>query len=37
MSELATLEGLNIDFTAALRDAGIAVAPVVDGAVLETF
>ena len=37
MSELATLEGLNIDFTAALKDAGFAIAPVVGGAVMETF
>ena len=37
MSELTTLEGLNIDFAKALKDSGIAVAPVVGGAVLETF
>ena len=37
MSELTTLEGLNIDFAMALKDSGIAVAPVVGGAVLETF
>ena len=33
MSELTTLEGLNIDFAKALNDSGIAVAPVVGGAV----